>query len=65
MANSKKTKGCPELAGEESLNKVVGFRIEDLESGKVAPRCDWLMEVWGKWPGDETIEELLAALRND
>jgi hypothetical protein len=22
----------------------------------------WLKEVWNKWPGDETIEELLAAL---
>lgn len=21
-----------------------------------------LMEIWGRWPGDETIEELLAAL---
>ena len=23
----------------------------------------WLKEVWGKWPGDESIEELLAALK--
>jgi hypothetical protein len=24
-----------------------------------------LKEVWGKWPGDESIEELLAALNGD
>ena len=23
----------------------------------------WLQEIWGKWPGDESIEELLAALK--
>ena len=22
-----------------------------------------LMEVWGKWPGEESIEEILAALK--
>ena len=22
----------------------------------------WLKQVWGKWPGDESIEELLALL---
>jgi len=26
-------------------------------------RDGWLKEVWGKWPGDETVEELLAALK--
>lgn len=25
----------------------------------------WLKEVWGKWPGDEPIEELLAALNTN
>jgi hypothetical protein len=38
------------------------FSIEDLESGKVAINPGWLKEVWGKWPGDESVEELLAAL---
>jgi hypothetical protein len=23
---------------------------------------DWLAKIWGKWPGDETIDELLEEL---
>jgi hypothetical protein len=38
------------------------FSLEDFESGKVAPNPGWLKEAWGKWPGDESIEELVAAL---
>lgn len=38
------------------------FSVEDLESGKIAINPGWLKEVWGKWPGDESIEGLLAAL---
>ena len=41
------------------------FSPEDFESGKIAPNPGWLKEIWGKWPGDETIEELLAALDGD
>jgi hypothetical protein len=40
------------------------FSLEDFESGKIKPRPGWLKEVWGKWPGDEPIEELLAALKD-
>ena len=38
------------------------FSLEDFESEKILPNPGWLTEVRGKWPGDETIEELLAAL---
>ena len=38
------------------------FSLEDFEADKVAPNPGWLKEVWNKWPGDETIEELLAGL---
>jgi hypothetical protein len=39
------------------------FSPEDFESGLVSVDPGWLKkEVWNKWPGDETIEELLAAL---
>ena len=24
-----------------------------------------LQEIWGKWPGDESIDEILAALKNE
>jgi hypothetical protein len=63
LASSKKTKGSAELAREESLNEMVAFHLENLESGEVTPRQGWLKEVWGKWPGDESIQELLAALK--
>jgi hypothetical protein len=38
------------------------FTLADFDSGPVAVNPGWLKEVWNKWPGDETIEELLAAL---
>jgi hypothetical protein len=31
---------------------------------RATPTAGALMEVWGKWPGDESIEEILAALRD-
>jgi len=40
------------------------FAVEDFELGKIAPNPGWLKEVWGKWPGDESIEELLLALED-
>jgi hypothetical protein len=40
------------------------FSLEDFEAGKIAPNPGWLKEVWGKWPSDESIEELLAALKD-
>ena len=41
------------------------FFLEDFESGRIALDPGWLKEVWDKWPGDETIEGLLAAIDND
>ena len=38
------------------------FSLEDIQSGKIVVDPGWLDEIWGKWPGDETIEELLAML---
>ena len=50
---------------EEALNGKASFHLEDLESGKFTSQQGWLKDVWGKWPGDESIEELLAALKDD
>ena len=38
------------------------FSLEDFEASVVSVNPGWLKQVWGKWPGDETIEELLALL---
>jgi hypothetical protein len=35
---------------------------DNIVAGRIKPNPGWLKEVWGKWPGDESIEELLAAL---
>jgi hypothetical protein len=42
-------------------------QIEFLNSVRdaAAARQGWLKEVWGKWPGDEPIEDLLAALNSN
>jgi hypothetical protein len=39
------------------------FSLEDFELGEITPNPGWLKETSGKWPGDESIEELLAALK--
>ena len=36
------------------------FSLEDFEAGVVLVNPGWLRGVWNKWPGDESIEELLA-----
>jgi hypothetical protein len=52
------------LAKDEELKQPdkPAFSLEDFEAGVVAVNPGWLKEVWNKWPGDESIEELLAAL---
>ena len=49
-------------AEELSQSEKPAFSLDDLESGKIVLNPGWLKEIWGKWPGDESIEELLAAL---
>jgi len=52
------------LATNKEIKRAAkpAFSLEDFVSGKVAPNPGWLKEVGNKWPGDETIQELLAAL---
>jgi hypothetical protein len=54
------------LARHEELAQPVkpAFSLEDLECRKIAPNPGRLKEIWGKWPGDESIEELLVALES-
>jgi hypothetical protein len=49
-------------AGDTAQRENPAFSLEDFESGKTAVNPDWVKEVWRKWPGGESIEELLAAL---
>ena len=62
MAKTKETETSVEVIEADSPAAMPAFSLEGFESGKIAPNPGWLKEVWGKWPGDETIEELLAAL---
>ena len=41
------------------------FSLEDFEAGRITLNPSWLKEIWDKWPGDESIEELLAVLDGD
>jgi hypothetical protein len=50
------------IAEDIAHRENAAFSLEDFESGKIALNPDWVKEVWGKWPGEESIEELLAAL---
>jgi len=54
------------LAKDEKFvhSQKPAFFLEDFESGRISVDSGWLKEVWNKWPGDETIEELLAALHD-
>lgn len=54
--------------GEEVFNALPQVQTEaiflkELKDGDV--KKGWLKDVWGKWPGEEPIEELLAALNNN
>ena len=64
MANSRETETSVEVTEANSPAAMPAFSLEDFESGKVKPRPGWLKEVWGEWPGDESIEDLLAALKD-
>jgi len=33
------------------------------EAFQAADRRDWLRDIWGKWPGDEPVEEILRELK--
>jgi len=48
------------VAGEE-LIETSGNALSDLEVEKLSAGPA-LKEIWGKWPGDESIHELLSAL---
>lgn len=46
------------------MDELVAKSRQDLDQvlTDAASRA-WLQDIWGKWPGDESIEELLAALK--
>jgi len=64
LANTKETEISIEVTEANSPAAMPAFSIEDFESGKIAVTLGWLKEDWGKWPGAEPIEELLAALKD-
>jgi len=54
--------------GEEVFNVLPQVQTEasflkELKDGEM--KNGWLKDVWGKWPGEEPIEELLAALNSN
>ena len=63
MVNTKETETSVEVTEADSPAAKPAFSLEDFESGKIVVNLGWLKEVWSEWPGDESIEELLAALK--
>jgi hypothetical protein len=54
--------------GEEVFDVLPQMQTETLfinEARETAVQAGWLKEIWGKWPGDEPIESLLAALKEN
>jgi hypothetical protein len=53
--------------GEEVFEELPVFQTKaEFVRGaaiQAAEKKDWLKDVWGRWPGDETIEDLLEGLR--
>jgi hypothetical protein len=52
--------------GEEVFDVLPQVQTEAMflkEARETAVQTGWLKEIWGKWPGDEPIETLLAALK--
>lgn len=53
-------------AGEDVFSELPRVQTEAefiSETTQVAEKRDWLKHIWGKWPGDEPIEELMAELK--
>jgi hypothetical protein len=56
----------PKEAGDEVFEEMPSAQSEAVfvaEVFQAANKRDWLKEVWGKWPGEESIEELLEGLK--
>ncbi len=52
--------------GEEVFAKAPQVQTEAASAGEAfqSPgKKDWLKDIWGKWPGDESVEEILEGLR--
>ena len=52
--------------GDKILQKIPGARKHTKQTGELVmekkSNQQTLRKMWGKWPGDESIEELLALL---
>jgi len=52
--------------GEEIFGEMPRVQTEAefaVDAFKPGDKKDWLREIWGKWPGDESVEEILADLK--
>jgi len=64
LANAKETETAVKITDADWSAAKAASSLGDFESGKIRPRSGWLKEAWDKWPRDESIEELLAALKD-
>jgi hypothetical protein len=52
-----------EIFGKQPCRQGVFEIVEEMSSRNRS--SDTLKDIWGRWPGDETIEELLCALKGE
>ena len=54
--------------GEEVFEEMPQAQTEAEFIGSVAQasgKKDWLSDIWNKWPGDESVEELQAGAKGE
>ncbi len=65
METTKQLKGSAKRVEGRGLSRKKHVELGERGPEKVPPLHGWLKEVWGKWPGDESIDGLLAALKTE
>ncbi len=65
LKTKKQRKGSAKRIEGRGLSREEHVELGERGPEKVTPLHGWLKEVWGKWPGNESIEELLAALKTE
>jgi len=65
LKTKKQRKGTAKRVEGRDLSRRELLELGERGPEKVAPQHGWLKEIWGKWPGNESIEELLAALKTE
>ena len=65
LKTKEQRKGSAKRVEGRGLSRKEHVELGERGPEKVTPQHGWLKEVWGKWPGNESIDDLLAALKTE